>query len=133
MPIDWIYELFEHTRPNGLTIGMGKRIRKARQELGLSQEELAKRIYRRRPSLSDMENGKMEPDASTLLMLAIALDKPLTYFYPPKYIRGFPSTQDDLSPLEQELIRVFRRLPDETARRIAIPASARPGKLRLGH
>ena len=80
-----------------------------------------------------MENGKMEPDASTLLVLAIALDKPLTYFYPPKYIRSFPSIQDDLSPLEQELIRVFRRLPDETARRIAIPASARPGKLRLGH
>ncbi len=64
---------------------MGEKIRQARIEQGLSQEELAKLTYIRRPSLSNMETGKMEPSAGDLFMLAIILQKPLAYFLGDKY------------------------------------------------
>ncbi len=55
--------------PNKFTIKMGELIRNAREDSGLSQRELAELIYRRQAALSDMENGKMEPNASTLTLL----------------------------------------------------------------
>ncbi len=70
------------TRPNRFTTGMGKLIKAAREEAGVSQRDLAERIYRRQAALSDMENGKMEPDASTLLLLSEYLKKPISYFFP---------------------------------------------------
>lgn len=62
---------------------MGEQIRKARMELGCSPEELAEKIYMRRPTLSDIENGKSEPNPGTLGFLTYHLKKPLSYFYPP--------------------------------------------------
>jgi transcriptional regulator with XRE-family HTH domain len=61
---------------------MGELIFKAREEAGFSQRVLAGRIYRRQVALSDMENGKMETNASTLVYLAFNLNKPITYFPP---------------------------------------------------
>ncbi len=105
-------------RPNNFTRAMGQRIREAREECDMSQVELADAIQRRRPSISEMENGKMEPDASTLLMLAAVLKKPLIYFYPPIYAARF--APDARTPLEQELLLEFRRLEDETHQRVVI-------------
>jgi transcriptional regulator with XRE-family HTH domain len=68
--------------PNHLTIAMGKLIHHAREEKGFSQRELATKIYRRLTSLSDMENGKMEPHASTLTFLSYHLNIPISYFSP---------------------------------------------------
>jgi len=59
---------------------MGNQIRIARNEVGFIQEELAKKLYLRRPTLSNIENGKVEVDASTLDLLSYYLKKPLTYF-----------------------------------------------------
>ena len=105
-------------RPNPFTETMGKRIRQAREERGMSQEELADAISRRRPSISEMETGKMEPDASTLIMLGGVLKKPLIYFYPPVYASRF--APDTRTPLEQELLLEFRRLENEAHQRVAI-------------
>lgn len=60
---------------------MGELIRKAREEAGFSQRELAERIYRCQAALSDMENGKMEPNASTLTLLSHYLNMSITYFF----------------------------------------------------
>lgn len=103
-------------RPNQFTRAMGQLIRQAREERGMSQEDLAARIYRSRPAVSEMETGKMEPDASTLVYLSNALDKPILYFFPP-FARG--TEGETPSPEAQELLRVFDRL-DAHLQRAAI-------------
>lgn len=58
---------------------LGTQIRKYRTEQGLSQEELAERIFVSRQSVSNWENGKTYPDIKSLLMLGevfgVSLDK----------------------------------------------------------
>lgn len=108
--------------PNRFTIGMGKLIRAAREEIGMSQSELADKIYRRQASLSDMENGKMQPDAETLLFLALNLNKPISYFYPGPY--GERMRLERVRPLEQELLMQAQRLDNEDLRRLIAQARA---------
>ena len=57
--------------PNEFTIGMGKLIKKAREESKISQAELAKNINRRPATISDIENGKSEIGILTLVLLAL--------------------------------------------------------------
>ncbi len=95
--------------PNKFSVAMGEQIRIARQENNMSQEQLAKAIYKRRASLSEIENGKMEPSASTLLLLSYALNKPVSYFFPRN--QGIVAlNEEDLTTEEQELIFLTRRL-----------------------
>ena len=49
---------------------LGSGIRKRRQALGLSQDELAERVYATRQSVSNWENGRTCPDIRSLLLLA---------------------------------------------------------------
>ncbi len=97
-----------NTRPNKFTIGMGKLIRAAREEARYSQRELAELIYRRQAALSDIENGKMEPDATTLLLLAFHLKKQIQYFYPSEWKPL--SVEPNISDQEQEIIALIRKL-----------------------
>lgn len=90
---------------------MGTMIRQAREETGMSQEELADRTFRRRLAISEMENGKVTINAWTLLILADVLKKPLSYFFPPHLITDIPD--NSLNPKEHELITYFRKLNDE--------------------
>ena len=76
--------LRRHT-PNSFTRELGQLVRQAREARELSQAQVAKAIQRRQGTISDIENGKTEPDTSTLLLLAEVLDKPYTYFIPPKW------------------------------------------------
>lgn len=45
---------------------VGNRIRRERQRLGISQEELSHRAYVSRPTLSHWETGRTLPDAQSL-------------------------------------------------------------------
>ena len=105
-------------KPNKFTIAMGELIRKAREEAGLSQADLAEMIYRRRATVTDLESGKHEPDASTLALIGAATNKPIIYFYPRSVSRHLKA--DDLTSTEQELILQFRQLQLEELERIAI-------------
>ena len=49
---------------------VGNRIRRERQRLGISQEELSRRAYVSRPTLSHWETGRTLPDAQSLLVLS---------------------------------------------------------------
>ncbi|MDY6896423.1 MAG: helix-turn-helix transcriptional regulator [Thermotogota bacterium] len=94
--------------PNTFTIRMGELIRKAREEAGFSQRELAELIYRRQAALSDMENGKMEPNASTLVYLALNLNKPISYFFPKPY--NPESNLKELTETEKEILIYTKQL-----------------------
>jgi len=101
-------KLSEGDLPNKFTLKMGELIRKAREEAGFSQRELAERIYRRQAALSDMENGKMEPNASTLVYLAFNLNKPISYFLPMPY--NPESNLENLTELEKEILIFTKQL-----------------------
>lgn len=103
-------------RPNKFTIGVGKLIRAAREEAGYSQRELAELIYRRQATLSDIENGKMEPDATTLLTLAFHLNKQIQYFYPSEWKPL--SVESNISDQEQEIIALIRKLDQKDIKKI---------------
>ena len=49
---------------------VGNRIREERERLGVSQEELARRIFVSRQTVSNWETGKTYPDVQSLLLLS---------------------------------------------------------------
>jgi len=104
--------------PNKHTIAMGELIRKAREEAGLSQEELAREIYRKRLAVSEMENGKVEINAWVLPYLSTTLKKPIAYFFPS--IDKNEPEEGDLTDLEKELIINFREVWYEELQRVGI-------------
>lgn len=93
-------------------------ILKAREEAGLTQADLASKIYRRQATLSDMENGKEEVSSGTLALLAAALEKPITYFYPPFLYQELKP--EKFTPLERELLLQFSNIASNHLREVAI-------------
>ena len=81
---------------------IGKQIRKHRTELGLSQEELADRIYVTRQSVSNWENERSYPDIRSLVLLSgvfgISLD-----------ILGKGDVEQMKEEIKKEDIRSFSR------------------------
>lgn len=49
---------------------LGKQIKKYRNELGLSQDALAEKIYVSRQTISNWENDKNYPDVNSLVLLS---------------------------------------------------------------
>ncbi|MBN1934382.1 MAG: helix-turn-helix transcriptional regulator [Anaerolineae bacterium] len=105
--------------PNKFTLAMGQRIRQAREEKGWSQTRLADAIERRRASISDIENGKMVPDAVTLALMAAVFEKSIVYFFPAQWRQAAPE-EEALSDEEQELLAHFRRIWKIEHRKMAI-------------
>lgn len=62
---------------------VGRRIREAREEIGLSQAELGRLLTRPRSyaAVSDIERGKTRLDVEELEEMAVLLQKELAYFY----------------------------------------------------
>jgi transcriptional regulator with XRE-family HTH domain len=108
--------------PNNFTIGMGELIRNAREELNLSQASLARKVYRHQASMSDIENGKMQPDAETLVYLSLVLRKPISYFFPKHYVEVIDP--DEIHPLLHELLTNAAHLSDEDLQRLIVQTRA---------
>ncbi|MCH7610510.1 MAG: helix-turn-helix domain-containing protein [Chloroflexi bacterium] len=108
--------------PDSLTRDMGKRIRRARDDSGMTQAELAEKIGRRQASVSHMENGKMEISAGTLARMASALEKPISYFFPTWLTKILQP--EELAPDEQELLSLAQKLSTEDLQRFIIQIRA---------
>ena len=81
---------------------MGERIRRAREEAGMTQTELAELAKFSQAAISKIEQGKRDVPAAEILYLCISLDKPILYFYQGDLI---PEDQEIyLSPLESDLL-----------------------------
>ena len=59
---------------------IGRKLQKAREEMGMSQEELAKMLGYTQSSLSNYELGKRRLYLSDLKKVCEILGKPITYF-----------------------------------------------------
>src|SRR5690349_9245677 len=60
---------------------LGERVRKARRDTNLTQEELADKLGVTQGVISNVETGISTIDAPTLPIWAEALNKPIMYFY----------------------------------------------------
>jgi len=98
----------ELTIPNEFTLEMGKLIKAAREEEGLSQTELAEILSRRQATISDFENGKIEIGILTLVQLAIVFGKPISYFIPD--MTFLVSISDIHNKWEEEALALFREM-----------------------
>ena len=101
----------ELTIPNEFTLEMGKLIKTAREEKGLSQTELAEKLSKRQATISDFENGKIEIGILTLVRLAIVFGKPISYFIP--NMTFLVSLSDIHNKREEEALSLFRGLEYE--------------------
>lgn len=90
---------------------LGERIRRAREGLGLSQEELAERVDKDQRAISDYERGERRVPAIDLPVLAIALDVPIMYFY-----QGELKAND----LGRAVLEQMNRLESEAAKQVLV-------------
>ena len=90
-----------------------RRIRSRREELGISQDELAKRVgYKSRSSINKIELGKNDITQSKIAEIAFALDTT------PEYLMGWASDASKRDKDEAELVDGYRALSDEGKRLI---------------
>ena len=123
-----------------MTVGMGRRVRDRRLELGLSQVELARRLGVTYQQVQKYERGANRIAADRLHDMARILDVPIPYFYPEAGLLEAPEMQavggglaempdaafafdhraapvDGPVEEEHELIDAFRRIRDGRIRR----------------
>lgn len=90
---------------------LGKRIREAREKVGLSQDEFAVLIGRDQRAVSEYETGKRRIAVTDLPKFAEALQVSTLYFF---------EGPMNLYELDHELLAYFHQLPSLKAKRSAI-------------
>src|SRR5258708_10100345 len=89
---------------------IGLRIRRARELLGMSQEDLAKRLGKVKNAVSSYETGVRTIKVTELQTLAQALRVPISYFFEDMSLEEASRT---LNPNYQRLIKMLiRSLPN---------------------
>ncbi|MCH5266332.1 MAG: helix-turn-helix transcriptional regulator [Lachnospiraceae bacterium] len=85
---------------------IGNRIRKYREELGISQKALAEQIGVSNGRVSNWEQGLNRPDADMLAELCVALN------VSPSSLLGVKISKDELSDIEWKIIQAYREKKD---------------------
>ncbi len=104
--------------PNEFTIKMGKLVRDARVEHSWSQSDLSEKINRRPATISYIENGKSDISVQTLLVLAIVLGKPISYFFPQSLLKD--RVMDVKSEFQHKALDYLRIIDFVGAREITL-------------
>lgn len=105
---------------------LGQRIKWAREQLSLSQEDLAHRWGKKQYQISEYENGKRRIYAHDLPRLANALHVQINYFFQNDQdeTQSKQSGNDDENDLVEEQIKtlnhIFRNLHSQSAREFAL-------------
>ena len=81
---------------------VGNRITERREELNMTETELAIRLDMSYSQLSRYENGSVMMNAYTLIRIAKALDEPLSYF---------AGGQEEREAMVEELLQQLQKLP----------------------
>lgn len=92
---------------------IGRKIQKAREEAGLSQEELSSRLGYTQAALSNYELGKRRLYLPNIEQIAKELNKPLSYFLDGSVA---VSTKDRIGPEDEltfEIMKALSELPME--------------------
>ena len=81
---------------------IGSRIRKYREERGLSQKQFAEKIGVSNSRVSNLEQGINRPDADILANICIALD------VSPSLLLGIRVSTDELTEQERRVLLAYR-------------------------
>jgi transcriptional regulator with XRE-family HTH domain len=92
---------------------IGRKIQKAREEAGLSQEELASRLGYTQAALSNYELGKRRLYLANIEQIARELNKPLSYFLEESAISTNVEKGEPPDEIISEIINVLSELPTE--------------------
>ncbi|WP_300528078.1 helix-turn-helix transcriptional regulator [Maricaulis sp.] len=110
---------------NDIDLHVGKRLRRRRRLLGLTQQQLAESVGIRFQQIQKYECGANRVSASRLFELAEALDVPVQYFYEGLSRRDEAANEDTylaadvLSQKETvDLIRAYYRLGERPRKRL---------------
>jgi transcriptional regulator with XRE-family HTH domain len=108
------------SEPKALINELGARVRTARREHGLSQDELARKVGLTRVSINQIENGRrkqIKPDI--IRQIATELHTPEAYFYGVDIYREtkLAGPHDHSSPLGSLVPRLLS-LPDSQQERV---------------
>lgn len=94
------------------TTTIGGRIKSARTNKGLTQQELADQLYIPMTTLSTYENNKAELKGSVAVEIASVLGVTTDYI--------LIGNNDVLSPLEQELLAIFRSIDNINLQKVGL-------------
>lgn len=109
---------------NDIDLHVGKRLRRRRRLLGLTQQQLAESVGIRLQQIQKYECGANRVSASRLFELAESLDVPVQYFYEGLSQRDEAANEptlaaDILSQKETvDLIRAYYRLGERPRKRL---------------
>jgi len=109
--------LIKRTYEDRINRHIRERIKEARTQRGMSQEDIARYLEKSRVAISDLERGRAQINASDLASIAAFLEKPITYFFPAVVVGADAS---GLTPKEKELIHFFRQLGHEALENVAL-------------
>ena len=126
----WLAVLPLRAKKGRCSVDISNQIKTRREAMGLSQEELAQKVYVSRNTISNWENGRTYPDLQSLLLLGVLFDTSLDTL-----VKG------DLDVMDERLAadrRRFNRLAYAMAAGLgmviilAIPLTQKFGWLGLG-
>ena len=92
---------------------IGRKIQKAREEAGLSQEELASRLGNTQAALSNYELGKRRLYLANIEQIARELNKPLSYFLNESAMPANTEPGETQDETISEIIKLLTQLPSE--------------------
>jgi len=92
---------------------IGKKIQKARDEAGLSQEELASRLGYTQAALSNYELGKRRLYLANIEQIARELNKPLSYFLDEFAVPEYAERGEPPDGTISEIVKLLSELPPE--------------------
>jgi len=92
-------------------IDIGRKIRLARDAIGMAQDEFADKIKRDQRSVSQYENGKRRMFAHDLPRIAAALGVPTSYFF---------DDDPELDEYDQRMLALARKLKNPEEKQAAI-------------
>jgi transcriptional regulator with XRE-family HTH domain len=103
----------EARKPTDADRFVGQRLRQGRRELGLTQEALAALLDVTFQQIQKYEAGHSRMSAGRLLEIAVALGKPVGWFYEPFEIAGHGDEDRGRDMQAHDLKRDARRLVEE--------------------
>ncbi len=92
---------------------IGKKIQMAREEAGLSQEELASRLGYTQAALSNYELGKRRLYLANIEQIAKELNKPLSYFLDESVVMLNAEQREPADETISEILKLVSELPPE--------------------
>ena len=97
---------------------IGKKIQKAREEAGLSQEEMASRLGYTQAAFSNYELGKRRLYLANIEQIARELDKPLSYFLEEPPLAANEIRKEIKDEIQAEIIQLLSELPVDEKKNI---------------